>query len=50
MHMHLLRVVYDEAMGPIDLRRIPTEIIPASSSLFRAFDQQYAIINSRRIP
>ena len=49
MHMHLLRAVYDEAMRLIDLRRIPTEIIPASSSMFRAFDQQYAIINTQGV-
>jgi hypothetical protein len=48
-HMHLLRAVHEEATRLIEQRRIPTELIPASSSLFRAFDQQYATINTQGV-
>lgn len=44
MHMHLLRAVYEEAIRLIHLRRVPTELIPASASLYRGFDRGYATL------
>jgi hypothetical protein len=46
---NLLRAVYAEASRLIEARKIPTELVPTTVSLYRSFDQQYATINTQRI-
>jgi hypothetical protein len=45
----LLRAVYHEASRLIEQRQIPTEMIPASATLFRSFDRHHASINSQGV-
>jgi len=49
MSAHLLRAVYAEASRLVEARRIPTEFIPTTVSLYRSFDRRYAPINAQRL-
>ena len=49
MYPHLLRAVYDEATRLIERRQIPTEIVTASATLYRSFDQQHATVNTQGV-
>jgi len=49
MNAHLLRAVYDEATRLIERRQIPTELIFRTATLFRAFDQEHATINTQGV-
>jgi hypothetical protein len=49
MYAHLLRAVYDEATRLIEQRKIPTEMIFKSATLFRGFDQKHTSINTQGV-
>ncbi len=49
MSAHLLRAVYSEASRLIEARKIPTELVPTTVSLYRSFDQQHTTINTQGI-
>jgi hypothetical protein len=49
MYVHLLRAVYEEATRLIAQRRIPTELIPPCTPLYRSFDQEYATVNTQGV-
>src|SRR5262249_10199596 len=44
-----LRAVYAEASRLVQARKIPTELIHTTVSLYRSFDQRHATINTNRL-